>query len=210
MPTERFKRLPEGKKLAIREAVIQEFVRVPYEKVSINQIIQTADISRGSFYTYFDDKEDMVRWLFEDIREQIGKTCNEVLEETNGDYFAMLEAAFDYMLDSLRDTKELINVAKNVFSNQANMQMMGIGNMPMMSDYVREEKTVWEIYEKVDKSNLRVDDLEGFCSLVTIGGMMLLFSVGKYYECPEEQEKIREMFYHTLDLLRYGALKNRI
>ena len=52
MPTERFWRLPEAKRQMIREAALQEFARVPYEKVSINQIIHNADISRGSFYTY--------------------------------------------------------------------------------------------------------------------------------------------------------------
>ena len=51
MPTERFYRLPEAKKQVIRQAAIKEFVRVPFEKASINQIIQNADISRGSFYT---------------------------------------------------------------------------------------------------------------------------------------------------------------
>lgn len=48
MPTERFYRLPEGKRQAIREAALKEFARVPFEKASINQIIRNADISRGS------------------------------------------------------------------------------------------------------------------------------------------------------------------
>ena len=47
MPTERFYRLPEGKRQAIREAALKEFARVPFEKASINQIIRNADISRG-------------------------------------------------------------------------------------------------------------------------------------------------------------------
>ena len=65
MPTERFYRLPEAKKQVIRQAAIKEFARVPFEKASINQIIQNADISRGSFYTYFEDKQDVVRYIFE-------------------------------------------------------------------------------------------------------------------------------------------------
>ena len=44
MPTERFHRLPEEKRQAIRAAAVLEFARVPYEKVSINQIIHNADI----------------------------------------------------------------------------------------------------------------------------------------------------------------------
>ena len=71
MPTERFYRLPEAKKQVIRQAAIKEFARVPFEKASINQIIQNADISRGSFYTYFEDKQDVVRYIFEDNARQM-------------------------------------------------------------------------------------------------------------------------------------------
>ena len=61
MPTERFKRLPEEKIEAIRRAGIQEFTRTSPESASINRIIQEADISRGSFYTYFESKYDLLR-----------------------------------------------------------------------------------------------------------------------------------------------------
>mgnify|MGYP000403050715 CR=1 FL=1 len=56
MPTQRFLKLKEEKKQAILEAAVHEFSRVPYSSASINQIIKEADISRGSFYTYFEDK----------------------------------------------------------------------------------------------------------------------------------------------------------
>ena len=75
MPTERFYRLPEAKKQVIRQAAIKEFARVPFEKASINQIIQNADISRGSFYTYFEDKQDVVRYIFEDHAAQLKDYC---------------------------------------------------------------------------------------------------------------------------------------
>ena len=66
MPTERFYHLSEEKKRMIREAAIREFSRVPLDKVSINKIVKYADISRGSFYTYFQDKEDVFQYIFED------------------------------------------------------------------------------------------------------------------------------------------------
>ena len=79
MPTERFYRLPEAKKQVIRQAAIKEFARVPFEKASINQIIQNADISRGSFYTYFEDKQDVVRYIFEDNARQMQECCEREL-----------------------------------------------------------------------------------------------------------------------------------
>ena len=49
MPTQRFLNLKESKKNAILEAAANEFARVPYSAVSINQIIKEAEISRGKF-----------------------------------------------------------------------------------------------------------------------------------------------------------------
>ena len=60
MPTQRFFKLKEEKRRLILEAAAHEFSRVPYSAASINQIIKEADISRGSFYTYFEDKQDLV------------------------------------------------------------------------------------------------------------------------------------------------------
>ena len=56
MPTERFLRLPKEKIEAIRIAAAKEFIRVPLEEASINRIVHDSNISRGSFYTYFEDK----------------------------------------------------------------------------------------------------------------------------------------------------------
>lgn len=87
MPTERFWRLPEAKRQMIREAALQEFARVPYEKVSINQIIHNVDISRGSFYTYFEDKDDLLQFVFSDTHEQLRQLCEDELEKNGGGLF---------------------------------------------------------------------------------------------------------------------------
>ena len=70
-------RLPEQKKALIRSAAMKEFARVPFEKASINQIIHNAGISRGSFYTYFEDKSDVVQFLMEDMRRELQEFCRE-------------------------------------------------------------------------------------------------------------------------------------
>ena len=62
MPTQRFLKLKEEKKQAILEAAVHEFSRVPYSSASINQIIKGGrHIQGGSFYTYFEDKDDLMR-----------------------------------------------------------------------------------------------------------------------------------------------------
>ena len=89
MPTARFYRLPEEKKKAIRDAAIREFIRVPYEKASINKMIQSADISRGSFYTYFEDKADVLSFILQDTKSKGKELAIELLEESHGDIWEM-------------------------------------------------------------------------------------------------------------------------
>ncbi len=54
-----FKRLPEDKKERILLAAQKEFADYPFEKTSINRILEEARIPKGSFYQYFDDKVDL-------------------------------------------------------------------------------------------------------------------------------------------------------
>ena len=65
MPSERFKRLPEEKQKKIRDACMAEYTRTTIEKASLNRMIEDAGISRGSFYTYFDSKWDVLGYLCE-------------------------------------------------------------------------------------------------------------------------------------------------
>ena len=64
MPKETFLKLPEEKKNKIIKAAKKEFERVPLEQASIKNIVEDAEISRGSFYQYFESKEDLLRVYF--------------------------------------------------------------------------------------------------------------------------------------------------
>ena len=67
MPTDTFFRLPEEKRARILEGAWSEFTAVPYAEASINRIVQTSRIPRGSFYQYFEDKNDLFLTLIDEI-----------------------------------------------------------------------------------------------------------------------------------------------
>ena len=62
MPKETFLKLPNEKKEKKIKAAQKEFERVPIEEVSIKNIVENAEIARGSFYQYFESKEDLLRF----------------------------------------------------------------------------------------------------------------------------------------------------
>lgn len=59
MPKSTFFNLPEEKRLAIEAAAILEFKNHTFGEASINRIVERSGISKGSFYQYFADKEDV-------------------------------------------------------------------------------------------------------------------------------------------------------
>jgi AcrR family transcriptional regulator len=65
MPKETFFNLPEEKRTLITNIAIDEFGNHDYGDVSISRIVARAGIAKGSFYQYFEDKEDLYSYLLD-------------------------------------------------------------------------------------------------------------------------------------------------
>ena len=65
MPKDTFLNLKSEKKEKIEKAITDEFTKNSFEQVSISNIIQRAQIPRGSFYQYFEDKKDAVQYIIQ-------------------------------------------------------------------------------------------------------------------------------------------------
>ena len=98
MPTNTFFNLPEEKKNKILKAANKEFARVPLEQASIKNIVEDAEIARGSFYQYFEDKEDLFDYMM-DLK--IGDTenkLNRLIEEENGNIINICVSMYDHLI----------------------------------------------------------------------------------------------------------------
>lgn len=86
-----FYNLPITKRERIYQAIKTEFDRVPLDKISINSIIKEANISRGSFYQYFDDKGDLYDIFADRVMDSIKECFTNTLVKYKGDLFATME-----------------------------------------------------------------------------------------------------------------------
>ena len=207
MPTERFYRLPEAKKQVIRQAAFKEFARVPFEKASINQIIQNADISRGSFYTYFEDKQDVVRYIFEDNARQMQECCERELDKNDGNLFDMLEWLFEFTIRKLEESKEMVQLVRNVCSYQENTRAMGfeIGYRPPMGSPGKEKTTQW-LAKRIRMERFARRSEEELDVVLQLGVTSLILAVRFYYEQPDQLDQIRKRYLDSLEVIKYGAL----
>ncbi|GBF33231.1 transcriptional regulator [Desulfocucumis palustris] len=65
MPKSTFYNLSNEKKERIFDAALQEFSIRTFSQASVNQIIKNAGIPKGSFYQYFNNKEDLYLYVIE-------------------------------------------------------------------------------------------------------------------------------------------------
>ena len=71
MPRDTFFNLPEPKRKAVFDAAVSEFSLHMFSEASINRIVKAAQIPRGSFYQYFDGKEDLFSYVITEIFAEI-------------------------------------------------------------------------------------------------------------------------------------------
>jgi AcrR family transcriptional regulator len=64
VPRPRFDNIDPDKKARLLEVAMREFASRGYELASVNRILEDADLSKGSFYYYFDDKADLAATVF--------------------------------------------------------------------------------------------------------------------------------------------------
>lgn len=115
MPTERFLNLPQEKRERILAAAEEEFSRVPFEEVSINKIVRTAQIPRGSFYQYFEGKNDLLCYLMQDYHEMVVRRTKELVAQGE-DIFSVLSCVLATTVEYGMQ-KDRMALCKNVFAH---------------------------------------------------------------------------------------------
>lgn len=98
MPTNTFFNLPEEKKNKILKAANKEFARVPLEQVSIKNIVEDAEIARGSFYQYFEDKEDLFDYMMSLKMGDMENRLNRLIERENGNIINICVNIYDHLI----------------------------------------------------------------------------------------------------------------
>jgi TetR/AcrR family transcriptional regulator len=101
MPKQTFFNLPDDKRRLIEQIAADEFAEHGYEAASISQMVSRAGIAKGSFYQYFEDKQDLFMHLVDLVQEEKLATFKDrQAPEPDMDFFStlrwMFEAGFEY------------------------------------------------------------------------------------------------------------------
>lgn len=198
-----FYNLPYEKRKRITDAVIKEFMERPNEKVSINRIIKTAEISRGSFYQYFDNKVDLIEIITKTMFEESSNKAKEILKLSCGDLFVMYIKMFDYFGD-YSSQKQTMKIMRNIVDSFK-------ANDDLVSEYLKNRfnmaLTNNEIYTMVDRQNLKFQDNESVKCLIEILTQVLKNAIFDVFVAGSDREEVRERLIKKIDIIKQGAVK---
>lgn len=198
-----FYNLPYEKRKRITDAVIKEFMERPNEKVSINRIIKTAEISRGSFYQYFDDKVDLIEIIAKTMFDESSNKAKEILKLSCGDLFVMYIKMFDYF-DDYSSQKQTMKIMRNIVDSFK-------ANDDLVSEYLKNRFNIAlsnsEIYLMVDRQNLKFQDNESVKCLIEILTQVLKNAIFDVFVAGSDREEVRERLIKKIDIIKQGAVK---
>lgn len=202
MPKKTFFNLPEEKKKKILKSADKEFSRVPIEKVSIQNIIEQAEIPRGSFYQYFEDKEDLFDYMMNIKIGDVEKKINEMIKKEDGNIIKICINMYDQMIQMGKERKNNKFFKQIVENVRTRDNLMFIKKVEMKEKI---EKTLYSLYDK-NKEILNIKNQKEFELVIEI-----LFAITRRRIVAslnyKNSEEAREEFLKEIEFIKNGILK---
>ena len=164
MPKQTFFNLKEEKKEKIEKALIKEFSNNTFEKASISNIIAEANIPRGSFYQYFEDKEDAIYYIINKYLEKEKNRIYQYLLKNKGDIF---ETAINIYEDTAKITEK--NENEELFKNI--LQELKKNNINVFDEHkkiLKSQKTIEKMINKTELNIENEEDLQDFLRILNV------------------------------------------
>ena len=200
MPKETFLKLSKEKQQKVINAAKKEFARAPIENVSIKNIVEEADIARGSFYQYFESKEDLLIYILRENSEKLNTKLKDKVKETNGDIFKLYIFLYDSMIEEFTNNPDQ-ELFKQIFINLKSSD-------ENVFDLVRKTKPqdIIEYYEQIDKNNLKIENHEDLVIICDMLNVITRRALIKNFK-NKSKEYWRKMFLKEIEYLKYGIEK---
>ena len=200
MPKETFLKLSKEKQQKVINAAKKEFARVPIENVSIKNIVEEADIARGSFYQYFESKEDLLIYILKENSEKLNIKLKNEVSKTNGDIFKLYIFLYDSMLEEFTGNSDQ-DLFKIIFINLKSSD-------ENIFDIVKNIKpqNIIDYYEQIDKTNLKIENYDDLTVVCDMLNAITRRAVIKNFK-NKSKEECKAMFLKEIEYLKHGIEK---
>lgn len=202
MPKSTFYNLPKEKQDKVLEAARKEFFRAEDGDILIKNIVVDAKIPRGSFYQYFESKDDLIEFLIKNHLKNTEERFCLLIDKNEGDLISAFEEMFNKIID--KQEKEGVNKERKVIEHIKKFQEK-YGCQSAVKKFPQ-EMTETVLLNHIDKSKYKINTSEDLASVYhIIMGMMIKNAID--FKNGDSKEETKKAFKRDLDYLRYGVMK---
>ena len=204
VPKDTFFKLKEEKRNHLLEAAKREFTRTLLKDASINRIVQDVKISRGSFYLYFKDIEDLYFYVLLQYRQLLWDRFLALLKEKD-DLVTVFEQLY---LDIIHycSQKERKQYFKNVLLNM-NVYIENDFSSHCNLSFSKFQKQKEEMYHMLPTTSFTIEARENLDDVFSILFHVMIYNLMPVllFDCPLIEAQRR--YHRQLQLLCHGFLK---
>ncbi|MDP4159989.1 MAG: TetR/AcrR family transcriptional regulator [Bacillota bacterium] len=197
MPKDTFYNLSDEKKKRIFDAAVKEFSTRPFSEASLNKIVKSAGIPWGSFYQYFNDKEDIYLYML----EEIGKEKQKIFPYTQD-----LNPDVDIFETVIRRTKESFEFGRIRPEYTKIGMLMEIDNSQFINKLRSEgaEKYI-KIIERDKQRGLIKPDIDS----ELVMEMIFTFGLDWYFRCGFDENKYLKKLNDVIKIIKEGIVNTQ-
>lgn len=193
MPTSTYYNLNPIKKERIENAVKKEFSRVPLIDMSVKNIVNDANIARGSFYQYFETREGLIKYILEKEFEKEEVRFLKLLGETNKDIF---ETAYRYLVGMIEMQEKNSSYYINIYQYLRETKIFPLKNIDLSN-----------VNQYVNTSMLNVNTVEEAYAAIRVIAIITFSKKMEILNNKVSKEKGLKEYKQELDIIKKGLLK---
>lgn len=205
MPSEAFFKLDEDKRKKILEAIKKEIECSGFEKASVNKIVENAGISKGSFWFYFENKEEAINFIVDNYIEIEKEEAIKLIKENNGDIFKSYICLYDFLKErKVEEYKNqlLTNIFKELIINKEKVLSKFTG-MPLLDALINNE----DFNNTIDMRDFVRPTKQELISLIKILNYIMRTNIIDGIRGIVSEEMARENYIRELEIIKNGVLK---
>lgn len=199
MPTITFEKLSDNKKDTIEKAAIKEFSTYTYDQVSINRIIQDINMPRGSFYLYFENKEDLYLYI---IKKHIDFSVEKLIKkirDCNGNIINAYKLSLEEIIEYCNKGPHAMLVKKF---------LLGLSHkMGFKLAKPDKKEIVYNIFSSINTDYLNDEYKEELFIVFDLLTHTLIHSLTEYLVMGIPLDKIKHKYYKQLKMIANGIYK---
>jgi AcrR family transcriptional regulator len=204
MPKKTFFNLPENKRDKIIQSAMKEFSEKPFKKVTVDSLVERAEIPKGSFYQYFSNKEDIYRHLYNLILMEKKKELKSMMKFLKNVQFSdFMRQMFLKGIEFDLQKKELNDLREQFFLKTSQELREEI-----LNDMIKHSN---EIFKEILKYYVDVGELKNNLDISLtaniLSSMIIIFSKKMTSEQYRSKDEIYNVVENMLSVIEKGIKK---